>query len=360
MRWFPKFFLICFSITTKFLLAAPSGEEAKEPLTIMTVNGPVPASKLGVVLPHEHFLVDFVGADKVSRDRYRREDVVRVALPILNKLKNLGCSALFECTPAYMGRDPELYRELAKASSLHIITNTGFCGAWENKFLPSYALTETAGQLADRLVKEWEKGIDDTEIRPGFIKICVDPGRLSGLHQKIVKAAALAHLKTGLTIASHTGPAAGAFEQIEILKSEGVDPSAFIWVHAQVEKDKKFHLEAAAKGCWVSFDGLRGDDIAAYVDLLSNMKSAGLLDRVLLSHDAVCYFVGQPGGGQPFSYTRLFGELVPSLKKSGFADAEIDQLIARNPQNAYAIRIRAFSSFLRPHRANPIPRIAEK
>lgn len=359
MRRFPKL-LVCLSITTKFLLAVPSVEEAKEPLTIMTADGPIPASKLGIVLPHEHFLADFAGADKVSRDRYKPDDVVRVALPILNKLKNLGCSALFECTPAYMGREPELYKELAKASGLYIITNTGFCGAWENKFLPSYALTETAGRLAGRMVKEWEKGIDDSGIRPGFIKICVDPGRLSKLHQKIVKAAALAHLRTGMTIASHTGPAAGAFEQIEILRSEGVDPSAFIWVHAQVEKDKKLHLEAAAKGCWVSFDGLRGDDIAAYVDLLSNMKSAGLLDRVLLSHDAVCYFVGQPGGGQPFSYTRLFEELVPALKKSGFADAEIDQLIAQNPQNAYAIRIRALTSLPRPHRENPIPRITEK
>ncbi len=333
-------FLIWITIVTTFIPAVSAGIQTKDPSIIMTVNGPVPAAKLGIALSHEHFLADFIGADKVGRDRYDPDEVVRVALPILSRLKELGCKTIFECTPTYMGRDPELYRKLAQSSGLHIITNTGFCGAWENKFLPSYAFTETAGQLADRMVKEWEKGIEDTEVRPGFIKIAVDPGHLSELHRKIVRAAALAHLRTGLTIASHTGPGAGAFEQLGILKEEGVGPSAFIWVHAQVENDNGLHLKAAEQGCWVSFDGLRGDEVAAYVKLLSNMKSAGLLDHALLSHDAVCYFVGQPGGGKPFSYARLFEELLPALKKSGFTEAEIDGLIIQNPRNAYAVRVR--------------------
>ena len=62
---------------------------------------------------------------------------------------------------------------------------------------------------------------------------------------KLVRAAARAHLATGLTIAVHTGPAEGAFEQMEILKEEGVDPSAWIWVHAQGERDKAKHVGAA-------------------------------------------------------------------------------------------------------------------
>jgi hypothetical protein len=37
---------------------------------IETVNGPVPVAELGLVLEHEHVLVDFVGAKKVGAHRY--------------------------------------------------------------------------------------------------------------------------------------------------------------------------------------------------------------------------------------------------------------------------------------------------
>ena len=63
----------------------------------------------------------------------------------------------------------------------------------------------------------------------------------------------LTHLATGMTIASHTGPEKPAFEQIEILKKNGVDPSAFIWVHAQQAPPGK-NIEAAKSGAWISLD----------------------------------------------------------------------------------------------------------
>ena len=40
---------------------------------VMTVTGAISANQLGVTLPHEHVLVDFVGADKVSRERYDQD-----------------------------------------------------------------------------------------------------------------------------------------------------------------------------------------------------------------------------------------------------------------------------------------------
>ena len=43
---------------------------------VVTVNGPVDPVQLGLALPHEHIMVDFVGADKVSKHRYRPDDVI--------------------------------------------------------------------------------------------------------------------------------------------------------------------------------------------------------------------------------------------------------------------------------------------
>ena len=157
---------------------------------------------------------------------------------------------------------------------------------------------------------EWYKRI---RIKPGFIKIGVAGDTLSELHRKLVDAAARTHLKTGLTIASHTGPAIPAFEQLEILKKEGVAPEAFIWVHAQAEKDLSNHVRAARMGAWISLDGVNDNNLAEYVKMIKNLKENNLLNKVLLSHDAGWYHPGEENGGEYRGYTTLFEKLVPLL-----------------------------------------------
>ena len=200
---------------------------------IITVNGPIEPSALGTVLTHEHVLVDFIGADSTGFHRWNRDTVLSVMLPYLEECRALGVNSFFECTPAYLGRDPELLRMLADASGLHIITNTGYYGARENLFIPEAILSSSPEALASVWINEFEEGIGESGIRPGFIKIGVDGNdTLSAAHRLLIRAAAIAHKKTGLAIASHTGPDAPAFEQLAVLEEEGVSPSAFIWVHA--------------------------------------------------------------------------------------------------------------------------------
>ena len=64
------------------------------------------------------------------------------------------------------------------------------------------------------------------------------------------------------------------------------------------------------------------------------MKADGLLERVLVSHDAGWYHVGEPGGGQFRPYTTLFTDFVPGMKSAGFSDAEVRQLLVENPRRA--------------------------
>lgn len=339
--YYNQFFRLCvisFLILSISLSCEKNTQEAK----IMTVNGEILAKQMGKTLSHEHVLVDFVGADSVSRDRYDQEEVIKVVLPYLKEVKKLGCQTFIECTPAYLGRDPELLVRLAEATGLNIITNTGYYGARQNQYLPHYAFNETADQLAGRWIDEWLNGIDNTDVRPGFIKIAVDQGELTDIHEKLVRAAARTHLKTGLTIASHTGLAIGAFEEIEILKEEGVNPSAFIWVHAQVEENLEYHVEAAQMGAWISFDGLGWGKPEIYVQMLNNMKSHDLLHKVLISHDAGWYHVGEPDGGNFIGFTTLFKKLLPALKDSGFTDDEINLLLFINPAEAFTIGVRKY------------------
>jgi phosphotriesterase-related protein len=307
---------------------------------VMTVNGPVPASRMGITLSHEHILVDFIGADSITDKRWNKQDVASVALPYLQAAGKLGCKTLIECTPAYLGRDPLLLRSISSASGMNILTNTGYYGAGDNKYIPRFAFDETADQIAARWTKEWESGIENTGIKPGFIKIGVGSGDLSDFHKKLVTAAARTHLKTGLIIASHTGPSVPAFEQLDILKKEGVSPTAFIWVHAQNEKDIKMHIRAARMGAWISLDGIKESNLEEYVIMISNLKENNLLGKVLLSHDAGWYHPGEKNGGEYHGYTTLFEKLIPLLKKANFSEKEVHMLLVANPAEAFTIRVR--------------------
>ena len=154
-----------------------------------------------------------------------------------------------------------------------------------------------------------------------------------------MRAAAITHRATGLPIASHTGSGAAALAELDLLEAAGVPLSAFIWVHAQSERDDSFHDRAARRGAWLEFDGISPASLARHLELVQRMKNQGLLDRVLVSHDAGWYHVGEPGGGQFRPFTTLFTDFIPGLKRAGFSDADVRQLLVENPRRALTGRL---------------------
>jgi phosphotriesterase-related protein len=306
---------------------------------IQTVRGPIPAGTLGRTLPHEHVLVDFIGADAISPARYDADKVFAATLPHLRRIQELGAQALFEATPDFIGRDPRLLARLSSETGLHLVTNTGLYGARQNKFVPAYAHQESAAQLAARWIGEARDGIAGTGIRPGFIKSGVDPDtKLSPVQRKLVAAAALTHGATGLTVAVHTGRGPG-LEQLDVLREHGVGPAAYVWIHAQGARDDDL-FAAAERGAWLSFDGLNRPTLTRHLTLCQEMKKRGHLARVLLSHDAGWYDPAKPDGGTFRPFDLLFTTFLPQLREHGFSDTEIDQLTIRNPAEAYAVRVR--------------------
>ncbi|ERM84359.1 hypothetical protein P872_15045 [Rhodonellum psychrophilum GCM71 = DSM 17998] len=304
---------------------------------IHTAKGLVSSDSLGISLIHEHILVDFIGADKTGYNRWDRDTVIKKVLPYLLELKSLGVETIMECTPAYLGRDPELLKKLSELSGLNILTNTGYYGAVGGKYLPQHAYSETAKELSKRWIMEFENGIEQTGIKPAFIKISVnDTSELSEMDQKLVKAAALTHLRTGMAIVSHTGSWQTASAQIAILKAEGVDLSAFVWVHAQAEQDFGKYLEAGKSKVWISLDGVVWD-LDGHLERLVFAKENDLLNQILISHDAGWYSPGEPDGGDFKEFTSIFKVLIPALKEKGFTQKELDLLLIENPRKVFAL-----------------------
>ena len=307
--------------------------------SIMTVTGEQKISNVMTWLTHEHVLVDFIGAGMITPDDYDENEVLSTMLPYIYDLRKYRVKYFVDATPQYLGRNPELLQKISNSTAVTILTNTGLYGARQNKFIPRSAFDKSAEDLAAEWTAEYRNGIGDTGIKPGFIKIGVDAQKsLHAMHQKLVKAAALTHLATGLTIASHTGPAVGLWPQLEILKQAGVSPSAFIWVHAQGEKDLNVYVQAARQGVWISLDGM-GAGVDPYVEKLVFAKNNDILDHILISSDAG-WFDPQKEEQSVQVYTNVHEKLLPKLKEAGFTVDEINQLVSVNPAKAFGIRVR--------------------
>jgi len=305
---------------------------------IMTVRGPVETDDMNFTLTHEH-LFSIFGLPAEERTDYDIKELEATVLPYLQEAKSVGCETIVDCTAAYFGRNAGILKVLSEKSNLHLVTNTGIYGAANGRYIPAYVHTETNERIASRWINEWKNGIDNTGVRPGFIKLGINSGPLSLIDKKLIQAGAITHMATGLTIAVHTTDnTEAAFEQLNILKDYGVSPSAWIWTHAHVVTKIESLIAAAKMGAWISFDGYRIEKNEQFMQGIRSMKKSGYLEQVLLSHDTNSY--PKKGDVTPTSSLSIFTHFIPDLIKSGFKKSEIDQITIINPTNAFAVKIR--------------------
>lgn len=312
--------------------------EKKENYIIQTVAGKIQPDDLGLALIHEHVLVDFIGADSTGFHRWDKEEVVSFLIPYIREVQDRGVKTIVECTPSFLGKDPELLHMLSERTGMKFLTNVGYYGAVSGKYLPEHAYHESAEELSKRWIAEAREGIEGTGVKPGFIKISVNEGAvLSEMDTKLVKAAALTHHETGLLVVSHTGSWQTAKAQIDILKTMNVSLGNFVWVHAQNEKDFENYRIAHKKGVWISLDGVVWD-VRGHLERLLFLKEQVGLERVLISHDAGWYEPGLADQKNFKGFTSIFDELIPLLYENGFSRADIDLLLIENPKKAFVIR----------------------
>lgn len=307
---------------------------------IITVRGPINKIDLGPALPHEHIMCDFVGAESTGPHRWEKTKVIQRMLPYVNALKQTGMTTLFDCTPAYIGRDPLLLRRISEASHVNIVTNTGFYGGANDKYVPQKAYNMSSQTMADHWANEYENGIENTDIRPGFMKIGVDPiesedASLSPIDTTIVSAAAIASKRTGLSVTCHTGGGLAGLAALKLFIEQGGKAESFIVAHAD-NHGLTINRKVTDLGGWVSFDAIGRRPLKQHLEIVPSMLSYRA-DRLLISQDNGWYSVGEPDGGDVRGYTDLMNTFLPALEKTGITSKQIHDLIQQNPWNAFAI-----------------------
>lgn len=298
--------------------------------TVMTVAGPVPSEELGVVLPHEHL---FANVMKEYRGNGLLHDV-QLAVEELKDFAAHGGGTLVELTPVEIGRDPEKLLEASRASGVHVVMG---CGHYREPYLDRERFHRIgADALAEEMIREIEDGAGDTGVRPGIIgEIGNNDDGISPAEELSFRAAARAHLATGLTITTHAAWFPVGLAQLDLLEEEGVAPDRVIIGHADGVPGPAYQLELAARGAYVEFDGFGTDtayDCERALDYIMALREHGHLDQVLVSHDIFLRTHMRARGGP--GYTWIIRELLPRLRERGLPEDEISLLLVENPRAA--------------------------
>jgi predicted metal-dependent phosphotriesterase family hydrolase len=311
--------------------------------SVMTVRGAVPVDEFGFCLPHEHTFIDLprihptqlLAYDFQLIDQHLVTEEVRLYINAVEEsvFAAAGRPMLVELTTGpLMGRDPTALRKLSADLDLHVVMG---CGWYREPWFDPGFERLTVRDLERQLLHEIEHGVDGV-IRPGIIgELGADRDFVSPAEERVLRAGARAHKKTGLTITLHARGSRVALSQIETLREEGVDPARIIAGHADSIHDPDYHEELARIGVWVEFDTVRGKvpyTVERSVRYISEARRRGYLDQLLLSSDNCALSHLQAYGGSGYGY--LPGAFTDSLRDAGFSDEELKLLFIENPKRA--------------------------
>lgn len=318
---------------------------------LITTLGDLALPDTGVILPHEHI---FLGIPRQQSDPQRElvhvEDVVEVMRPELDKARAAGVAVLVDAGSPSLGRRADIIVAVSRAARLPVVVPTGF---YLDRSIPEWARAASEEELRDWMVGELMDGMEEADVKAGWIKLAASDSRLTELERKCLRAAARAGASTDAAIGCHSPSGIVARDALDIVERSGYRAERFVWIHADLEflidpdPERVWGLreELARRGAWVEFDAiglpLRGGDAAhtdmMHIDLIQHMLDAGLGDRILLSMDSGWYDPKRTDC-QPRcnGYTYLSETFLPKLRKTGVDEATIDKLTRENPFQAFA------------------------
>jgi phosphotriesterase-related protein len=329
---------------------------------VNTVLGPIPTTKLGLCLSHEHICTASAGIwQSWPQLMGGRDAFIRQSVDLLKQAKDEGLTTFQDVGPIDLGRDVRLMEEISRKSGVQVIAATGH---WLD---PSRVMNaRTVEELADFFQHEIEVGIDGTGIRAGVIKVANGGATINGFGERHVRAAARAAKATGIPITTHspatrerTGEA-----QAAIFESEGLSPSRVCIGHSD-NAPADYQLAIVKRGYFIGMDqfptslppaagapapapppagqtpplALTLDQRVAQIKALID---AGYAGQIMLSNDWSLAMPIQPTANDRFRRAQnpdgillVIRKVIPRLKQMGVSDAAIHTMTVEAPRRFF-------------------------
>ena len=342
-------------------------------MSVVTVLGEIESESLGVVLPHEHVLLDlrnqFAPAREASlialseqkvnirnldilsrnplavKDNLVLNDLKVMAVELM-EFKKAGGQTVVEATSMGAGRDPIALRGLAQVVGINIIAG---CGYFTFDTHPSDMDEKTVQTIKDEILRDLREGIDGTGVRAGVIGEIGTSEKLHPNEKKALIAAAQVQAETGLGLHVHTEPWGDErLNVLQIVAAEGGDLNKVIINHIDVKRE--FDLEECKEimrqGAYIEFDnfgkeyyvdprnrGLLAGPFAYDIERVQVIKElihAGFLNKILITNDLCFKTMLHRYGG--WGYDHIITHIVPMLMEVGITRQQVDTLVVENPK----------------------------
>ena len=317
-----------------------------------TAAGAIDTANLGVTLMHEHV---FIMTTEIMAnypegwgDGAKRE---ADAIVRLNELKSRGVDTIVDLTVVGLGRYVPRIARIAVATELNIVVATGL---YTYNDVPMYFHYLGPGAplggpepMIEMFVRDIEHGIADTGIKAAILKCATDePGVTPGV-ERVLRAVAQAHRETGVPISTHThAETKRGLEQQRIFAEEGVDLTRVIIGHSGDTTDIGYLEELIAAGSYLGMDRFGVDAFLSTeerVKTVATMCERGHAEKMVLSHDASCYFDALPEATLPVAlpnwhYLHIHNDVIPALRQRGVTDEQLTTMLVDNPRRIFSTR----------------------
>jgi phosphotriesterase-related protein len=315
--------------------------------TVATARGEVDSADLGRTLMHEHVFV--LTADvQQNHDEWDEDERMNDAVEKLTALKSAGYDTIVDPTVIGLGRYIPRIEQLAAQTDLNIVVATG---VYTYDTVPFYfrhkgpvVSPDLPEPMVDIFVRDLTEGIPGTSTRAAFLKCAIDEPGMTQDVERIMRAVARAHRRTGAPIMVHTHPGSKTGQEVHrVMTDEGVDPTRVLLGHSGDTSDADHLSELAESGYTLGMDrfGLDLSPTAAErAAIVVEMVRRGHADKLVLAHDAACYidWVDQqlkPVVLPDWHYLHIENDVLPALREQGVSQDQIDQMLVANPRRYF-------------------------
>lgn len=344
-------------------------------MNVTTVCGEKKVEDLGVTLPHEHIFIDIsnqftepstpfekrLAYQKINmnilgylrRNPYVvKENMVlseyHVAREEIMIFKECGGQSIIDVTPVGIGRDPARLRQLMIETGVNIIAG---CGFYTYDTHPADIEEKSIEELTEILMNDLRIGIDNTGVCSGVIGEIGTSREIHRNEQKVLRAAGRAQSRSGVPIFIHIYPwSENGIEALNILESEGANPSQAVICHSDVEMNPDYMIAVMNRGAFIEFDNFgkefwipaekrafAGGNFATdrdRIQIIRKLVGLGYQNQLLITNDICLKIMLHTYGG--WGYDHILTNIVPMLVDAGIDETTIWNIIKKNPQRLFA------------------------